>query len=110
MYKNNPLNSLYKTVFTIRNEGNETISDISCNIEFEEQEVNNSILEFFAEDRTGKILQNSNININLTNKGVNLSINFLNSFRDYKDKISLTIYSTEPLSVKNATGEVEDGE
>jgi len=100
-YRGKQIDSLYQTSFHIFNRGDTTIDNISLQIYIEGINLKNNIIYYLIADQCDHQLTNA---ASLSNNGIEIKINFLNSFKLYKEKIICHVYSSKPLKIKDARG------
>lgn len=101
-YKGNLVNSLYRTSLDLFNQGEETIKDFTLSIQTDTQDLQNKVLEKLIVDSSDNEIQD--VNISLSGKNIELTIKFLNPFKQYRDQLKLYIFSSSPIKIKDAKG------
>jgi len=101
-YKGKSIGKLHRTTFDILNRGDTPVTDFSLSINTQSADLPNATLGFLLLDPSGNEVQDSIIRVN--NKDISASIKFLNPFRLYRDRLTLYIFTSEPLKVLDAKG------
>lgn len=106
-YKGNPVQSLYRTSYHVFNRSESTIDNIQLEIHIDDK-IQNDVFYSVILDDSGKPLPGattSNIQAATTNKHeILVNLNFLNPYSGYKEKMTLDVYSSNPLQTLTARG------
>jgi hypothetical protein len=97
-YKGNSIESLYLNEFVIQNSSDETIDDVEIVIHFD----NSGIIEVHKEDPILK--RNSMITKSNAGDELQIIVPYINEEKLYKDLISITVFSLNPLRPIEVTG------
>jgi hypothetical protein len=101
-YKSNVIDRLPRTTFDILNRGDTPVTNFSLSIQTQSADLPKATLGHILIDPSGNEVQDSIIHIH--NKDISASIKFLNPFRLYRDRLTLYIFTSEPLRVVDARG------
>ncbi|MBW4465976.1 MAG: hypothetical protein KME07_11130 [Pegethrix bostrychoides GSE-TBD4-15B] len=101
-YKGNLVNSLYRTSLDLFNQGEETIKDFTLTIKTDTQDLQNKVLEKLIVDSSDNEIQDANVS--LSGKNIEMTIKFLNPFKQYRDQLKLYIFSSSPIKIRDAKG------
>ncbi len=101
-YKGTSINSLHRTSLNLFNRGQEIIKDFTVTIHTDTQDLQNQILEKLVVDSSENEVQDAEVL--LSGKNIAITIKFLNPFKQYRDQLTLYIFSSTPIKVKDAKG------
>jgi len=101
-YKGKPINSLHRTSLDLFNQGEETIKDFTLTIQTNTSDLQNEVLEKLVVDSSGNEIQDASVL--LSGKNIEITIKFLNPFKQYRDQLRLYIFSSNPIKIKDAKG------
>jgi uncharacterized membrane-anchored protein YhcB (DUF1043 family) len=101
-YKGNSVNSLYRTSLDLFNQGEEIIKDFTLTIQTDTQDLQNEVLEKLIVDSSDNEIQDADIL--LSGKNIEITIKFLNPFKQYRDQLKLYVFSSSPIKIRDAKG------
>ncbi len=101
-YKGKPINSLHRTSLDLFNRGQETVEDFTLTIQTDTQDLQNEVLEKLVIDSSENEVQDATVS--LSGKNIEITIKFLNPYNQYRDRLTLYIFSSNPIKVKDAKG------
>jgi hypothetical protein len=101
-YRGRSINSLHRTSLNLLNRGEEIVNDFTLTIHTDTQDLQNEILKNLVVDSSAKEVQDTVIL--LSGKNIEVTIKFLNPFKKYRDQLTLYIFSSTSIKVKDAKG------
>lgn len=101
-YKGKAIGKLNRTSFDILNRGESPVTDFNLSINTRSIDLEHTTLGLLIVDPSGREVQDASVGI--VNKDINATIGFLNPFRLYRDRLTLYVFSTDPLEVTEARG------
>lgn len=101
-YKGKSISSLHRTSLDLFNRGQEMVKDFTLIIDTDTQDLQNAILEKLVVDSSENEVQDATVL--LSGKNIEVTIKFLNPFKQYRDRLTLYIFSSNPIKVKDAKG------
>ncbi len=105
-YKGSPVKSLYRTEYRILNRGESVIDNVQIGIQVDTQQVND-ILYYIVLDDLGKVLSGataSNTSGASGKQEIQVNLDFLNPYSGYKERVALSVYSSQPFQTLPASG------
>jgi len=96
-YRDKPVESLYLTSFTLRNNSDDVIDDVRIQIEFEDTDVIDVDVVDRILDRASSVTQKSE-------SSLEIRLPFLNPGKLYKDGIRVNVIALRPIKVKSVSG------
>jgi hypothetical protein len=101
-YKGKTIDSLHRTSLGVFNKGGETVNDFTLTIHTNTEDLQNEILEKLIVDPSGNEIKGASILV--SGKTIEVNIKFLNPFKLYRDQLTLYIFSSNPIKIKDAKG------
>jgi hypothetical protein len=101
-YKGHLITSLHRTALSLFNKGEETSNDLTFTIQTDTPDLQNEILDKVIVDASENEVKDASIL--LSGKNFEITIKFLNPFKRYRDQLTLYIFSSNPLKIKDAKG------
>ncbi|MBD2499427.1 hypothetical protein [Anabaena azotica] len=101
-YKGRQINSLHRTSLYLLNKGEEIVKDFTITIQTDTQDLHNEILEKVVVDFSENEVQDAGVSV--LGKNIEVTIKFLNPFKAYRDQLTLYIFSSTPIKIKDAKG------
>jgi hypothetical protein len=105
-YKGSPVRSLYRTKYRILNRGESVIDNAQFEIQIALKN-GGEILYYAIVDESGKSLSGataSNTQGTARKKEIQVSLDFLNSYSGYKERVVLDVYSSQLFQTISASG------
>jgi hypothetical protein len=101
-YKGKAIGRLHRTSFDILNRGETPVTDFNLSINTQSINLEHTTLGLLLVDPGGREVQDASVSI--SNKDISVSIRFLNPFIFYRDRLTLFVFSADPLEVTDARG------
>jgi hypothetical protein len=101
-YKGKPINSLHRTSLDLFNKGETPVKDFTLTIQTDTQDLQNEILGSLVVDSSENEIHDATIL--LSGKNIEVTVKFLNPFKQYRDRLTFYIFSSTPIKVKDAKG------
>lgn len=101
-YKSKVVDSLYRTSLNLFNRGEEKVDDFTLTVFTDTQDLQDKILEKLILDSSENEVQDAIVL--LSDKNIEIKIKFLNPFKKYRDQLTLYIFSSTPIRVKDVKG------
>ena len=101
-YKGKPINSLHRTSLDLFNKGDTPVKDFTLTIQTDTQDLQSEVLGSIIVDSSENEIHDATIL--LSGNNIEVTVKFLNPFKQYRDRLTLYIFSSAPINVKDAKG------
>ena len=111
-YKGSLVQSLYRTEYRILNRGESAIDNVQFELQIDTQTSSNILYSVILDDSgkplSGATASTSQVVSTLKEQKILVSLDFLNPYPGYKEKVLLNIYSSSPFQTLTARGRGRD--
>jgi hypothetical protein len=101
-YKGKAINSLHRTSLDLFNKGEPPVKDFTLTIQTDTQDLQGEVLGSLVVDSSETEIDD--VSILLSGKDIQVTVKFLNPFKQYRDCLTLYVFSSIPIKVKDAKG------